>query len=267
MASKGCDVKRAHTRRRTAEGDPVATTAGHVEHLAEGVTLYLGDCRDILPRLAKVDAIVTDPPYGEVTHAGARSANSLDRSTVDFAPLAGGDLVRFSRRFLELANRWVIMTCEWQQAACLEAAGAPLVRLGVWVKPNGAPQFSGDRPGMGWEAVAILHREGKKRWNAGGHHAVWTCPIEQGEHPTQKPERLVAEWVHAFTDVKETILDPFMGSGTTGVAAVKRGRRFIGIEIEEHYFRIAVRRISEALKQPDMFLGRRAPAKQEVLDL
>ena len=267
MAVKGSDVKRRQTPRTAANDGPIASMAGHVEHVAEGVTLYLGDCRDILPRLKNVDAIVTDPPYGEVTHAGARSANSLDRSSVDFAPLPGGDLVRLCRRFLELTNRWVIMTCEWQQAACLEAAGAPLVRLGVWVKPNGAPQFTGDRPGMGWEAVAILHREGKKRWNAGGHHAVWTCAIEQGEHPTQKPERLVTAWVHAFTDPQETILDPFMGSGTTGVAAVKLGRRFIGIEIEERYFRLAVRRISEALQQPDMFLERRAPAKQEALDL
>jgi predicted RNA methylase len=267
MASKGCDLKRERTLHGAAEDGRDASTTGHVEHLADGVTLYLSDCRDILPRLEKLDAVVTDPPYGEVTHAGARSANSLDRPTVDFAPLAGGDLVRFCRRFVELANRWVIMTCEWQQAACLEAAGAPLVRLGVWVKPNGAPQFTGDRPGMGWEAVAILHRDGTKRWNAGGHHAVWTCPIEQGEHPTQKPERLVANWVHAFTDVQETVLDPFMGSGTTGVAAVKLGRRFIGIEIDEDYFRIAVRRISEALKQPDMFLARRAPAKQAELDL
>lgn len=261
MADKGSDLKRPRARHRAP------SMAVHVEHLAPGVTLYLGDCRDILPRLAAVDAIVTDPPYGVVTHAGARSSHAFDRSMVDFAPLPCGDLVRFCRRFIQLANRWVILTCEWQQAAGLEAAGAPLVRLGVWVKPNGAPQFTGDRPGMGWEAVAILHREGKKRWNAGGHHAVWMCPIEQGEHPTQKPERLLAEWVHAFTDPQEIILDPFMGSGTTGVAAVRLGRRFIGIEIEERYFRIAHRRIAEALNQPDMFLAHHQAAKQEVFDL
>lgn len=238
-----------------------------VEHLADGITLHLADCREILPHLKSVDVVLTDPPYGEVTHAGARSAHALRQPMVDFAPIAGGDLVRFCRRFVELAKRWVILTCAWQHAAVLEAAGAPLVRLGVWVKPNGAPQFTGDRPAMGWEAVALLHRAGAKYWNGGGHRAVWTCPIEQGEHPTQKPERLVAEWVRSFTDPQETLLDPFMGSGTTGVAAVKLGRRFIGIEVEEKYFAIAVRRIAEALRQPDLFIPHHGPTRQEVLDL
>ncbi len=239
-----------------------------VEELAPGVTLYLGDCRDILPSLTGVDAVITDPPYGSATHAGARSARSFGRPMVNFAPIAGGDLVSLSRRFVELARRWVILSCEWQQAACLEAAGAPLVRLGVWVKPNGAPQFSGDRPAMGWEAVAILHREGAKRWNGGGHRAVWTCPIEQGaEHPTQKPERLVIEWVRVFTDAGETILDPFMGSGTTGVAAVKLGCRFVGIEIDETYFRVACRRIEDALRQPSLFASATTRRGQEALDL
>lgn len=238
-----------------------------VEQLTDGVTLYLADCRDVLPKLTSVDVVVTDPPYGEVTHAGARSAQAFGRPMVDFAPIAGGDLVRLCRRFVELANRWVILTCEWQHAAALEAAGAPLVRLGVWVKPNGAPQFTGDRPAMGWEAIAILHREGAKYWNGGGHRAVWTCPIEQGEHPTQKPERLVAEWVRSFTDPQETVFDPFMGSGTTGVTAVKLGRRFIGIEIDEAYFELAVRRIGDALKQPRLFLPEHGSKRQEVLDL
>jgi site-specific DNA-methyltransferase (adenine-specific) len=219
-----------------------------VEKLARGVTLYLGDCREVLPTLGMVDHVITDPPFGAATHAGARSQNSLDVSIIDFAAITGDDLAALSRTFVGLAARWVLMTCEWRHAASLESAGLPLIRLGVWVKPNGAPQFSGDRPGMGWEAIALLHRKGRKRWNGGGHHAVWTCPIERGEHKTQKPIRLLHNWVCAFTDIGETILDPFMGSGTTGVAAVQLSRKFIGIEIEPRYFDIACRRISEALK-------------------
>jgi DNA modification methylase len=226
-------------------------------------TLYLGDCREILPSLPKVDAVVTDPPYGQVTHAGARSANSLDRTTIDFGSITSIDLTSLCRALTVLAERWVVMTCEWRHAAALEASGVPLIRLGVWIKPNGAPQFTGDRPGTGWEAVALLHREGKKRWNGGGHHAVWTCPIEQGEHPTQKPIRLVSEWVRSFSDPGEIILDPFMGSGTTGVAAINMGRKFIGIEIEERYFSIACRRIEEAARQPDMFIEKVKPAIQD----
>jgi site-specific DNA-methyltransferase (adenine-specific) len=97
-----------------------------------------------------------------------------------------------------------------------------------------------------WEAVAILHREGKKRWNGGGHHAVWVCNVELGEHPTQKPLKLLLEWVAKFSDPGETILDPFMGSGTTGVACAQLGRRFIGIEKNANYFEVALRRITDA---------------------
>lgn len=221
------------------------------EHLAEGVTLHLADCRDVLPKVGRIDVVITDPPYGRTTHAGARSAKSLTRSQIDFRPISAAELVETCQTLCSIAERWVVMTCEWQHAAALEAADVPLVRLGVWVKPNAAPQFSGDRPGMGWEAVAILHRKGRKRWNGGGHHAVWHCPVERGGHPTQKPERLVTDWLQKFSNPGETVLDPFMGSGTTGVAAVRHGRRFVGVEIEPRYFDIACARISAALKQQD----------------
>jgi site-specific DNA-methyltransferase (adenine-specific) len=236
-----------------------------IERLSDSVTLYLGDCREVLPTLGNVDHIITDPPYGSVTHAGARSENSLNISTIDFAAITSADLATLAAIFVDTASRWVVMTCEWRHAAFLEEAGVPIIRLGVWIKPNGAPQFTGDRPGTGWEAVALLHRQGAKRWNGGGHHAVWTCPIEQGEHPTQKPVRLIADWVRAFSDMHEIILDPFMGSGTTGVAAVRLGRKFIGIEIEPKYFDIACRRIQAALDAPDLFIEPPKPIKQEAM--
>lgn len=232
------------------------------ECLAEGVTLHLADCREILPTLRGIDVVITDPPYGAVTHAGARSARSPGASVIDFAPIAGTELVDLSRTLCDLAARWVVMTCDWRHAALLADSDAPLVRLGVWVKLNAAPQFSGDRPGTGWESVAILHRKGRKRWNGGGHHAVWTCPVQRGGHPTQKPERLIAEWVRLFSDPGETILDPFMGSGTTGVAAVKAGRRFTGIELDPRYFDMACRRISDALAQPDFLVLHAAPLRR-----
>lgn len=83
-----------------------------------------------------------------------------------------------------------------------------------------------------------------------------------GFHPTEKPVYIMTQIVR---HTRGTILDPFMGSGTTGVAAVKLGRKFIGIEIEPKYFDIAVRRISDALKQPDFFIARPKPAKQESI--
>lgn len=76
-------------------------------------------------------------------------------------------------------------------------------------------------------------------------------PVERGKHPTQKPERLVTDWIEKFSNSGELVLDPFMGSGTTGVAAAKRGRRFIGIERDPKYFEIACQRIAQAIAQSE----------------
>jgi site-specific DNA-methyltransferase (adenine-specific) len=217
-------------------------------------TLYQGDAFDIMPTLGEVDSIITDPPYDAKTHANARSLRGRHLiSTIDFDSFTEEQFTQFCRNAVTQAKRWVVMSCAWRHAAELERAGVPLVRFGIWHKPNGAPQFTGDRPGTGWEAIAILHREGRKHWNGGGHHAVWVCNIEHGEHPTQKPLKLLLDWVAKFTDEGETVLDPFMGSGTTGVACIKLGRKFIGIEKRADYFDLACRRIDAANRQANLF--------------
>lgn len=236
-------------------------------------TLYLGDCLSILPTLGKVDAVVTDPPYGvSATHANHLSKVKLRNGTpagqaLGFDGISGHALVDLAKAWCGLAKRWVVFTCEWKHAHLLDEAGL-LVRLGIWRKPDGAPQFTGDRPGTGWEAVAICHRQGRKRWNGGGRHAVWTFPKGTGDgHPTQKPVSFVRSLLTDFTDPDETILDPFMGSGTTGVACAKLGRKFIGIEIDPGYFDFACRRIEDAYRQPDMFIEPPARQVQETLDI
>jgi len=213
----------------------------------ESSTLFCGDAFQIMPTLGDVDCIISDPPYNAKTHKGARA------SRIDFDSITDAQFIEFCGNAVAQARRWVVMSCAWQHAAELEKAGVPLVRLGIWHKPNGSPQFTGDRPGMGWEAIAILHRQGRKHWNGGGHHAVWVCNVEHGEHPTQKPLKLVMDWVSKFTDPNEIILDPFMGSGTTGVACAKLGRRFIGIEKRPDYFELACHRIADVHRQIDMF--------------
>ena len=219
-----------------------------------GCTLHLADCFSLMPELGQVDVIISDPPYNRKTHKGARTTRGGQRAVlVDFDSLTEDHFIEFCGNAVAQARRWVILNCAWQHAAELERSGLPLVRLGAWIKPNGAPQFTGDRPGVGWEAIAILHREGKKRWNGGGHHAVWACNVEHGGHPTQKPLKLLMDWVTKFTDPGELVLDPFMGSGTCGVACAKLGRKFIGIEKRADYFDLACRRISEAHRQADMF--------------
>lgn len=223
------------------------------EEIGDAV-LYRGDCLEVMATLPDgcVDVAVTDPPYGEQTHLGARTGTG-NAVLVTFNSISEATFLDLCRESVRVAKRWVVMTCEWRHAAKLEESGLPLVRLGVWHKPNGAPQFTGDRPGTGWEAVAILHREGKKRWNGGGHHAVWVANKISGEHPTQKPLALVRKWIEQFSDKEETIFDPFCGSGTTGVASLERGRKFIGVEIDQKYFDIACRRIEEAQRQQRLF--------------
>jgi site-specific DNA-methyltransferase (adenine-specific) len=228
-------------------------------------TLYLGDCHALRVDLPSVDHVFTDPPYGgEETHQDHLSGVNLTdkypaRQQLGFDGLSLEQMRFFAGQWVMRARRWVVFTCEWKYVHALPH----LVRMGIWRKPDSAPQFTGDRPGMGWEAVAICHRDGKKRWNGGGRHAVWNVGYQTDpalfkqradKHPTQKPVGLVKAWVSDFTDEGETILDPFMGSGTTGVAAVQMGRKFIGIEKDPHWFAVACRRIEEAQRQGDMFI-------------
>ena len=219
-------------------------------------TLYLGDCLEILPTLPRVDAVITDPPYGDAaTHGKHLSTITLAngepaRQALGFAGITKAEAVEYAASWTQKAERWVVFTCEWKYAHALDEAGL-LVRLGIWRKPDGAPQFTGDRPGTGWEAVAVCHKPGRKRWNGGGKHGFWIHAKAQNDsgHPTGKPLGLFSDFVGDFTDKGESVLDPFMGSGTTGVACMNLGRKFIGIEIEPKYFDIACERIENAQRQ------------------
>jgi len=222
-------------------------------------TLYLGDCRDILQTLPKVDAVITDPPYGKRTHAKARTNKAeTARSTyrqgasrfIDFDFMEDGDFEAMARECLLLARRWVVMTCDHRHAA-LTFDWPEHVRLGAWVKVAPMPSLNGDRPGSGHESVLILHNEGAKRWNRGGGAAIWRLPPMKAttDVATQKPLNLAECFVSDFTDFGEVVLDPFMGSGTTGVACHNQGRSFVGIERELRHFDIACRRIEDAQRQ------------------
>jgi site-specific DNA-methyltransferase (adenine-specific) len=146
-------------------------------------------------------------------------------------------------------ERWLIATMEWRHIAALEHDTPEpweFVRFGVWVKTNPMPQISADRPANGWEGICYLHRKGtKKRWNGGGTHGNWIGPtLQNGLHPTGKPEPFVESLVTRLTDEGDLILDPFAGSGTTGVVAKRLGRRCILIERDEKYCEVAARRLS-----------------------
>lgn len=179
------------------------------------VTLHLGDCRDVLATLPpdSHDVCVSDPPYADETHDNAKSRgkDSLDADgkpghllTSQFGSIAFPDLRDTLGLVGTVTRRWIVITCDWRHAAKLSEtppAGLWFVRFGVWVKPNGAPQFTGDRPGQGWEAVAWLHRKGTKAtWNGGGRSSVFIEPKVSGDHPTQKPLPMIRQFVALTSD-------------------------------------------------------------------
>jgi site-specific DNA-methyltransferase (adenine-specific) len=256
---------------------------GRVETIGD-CTLYLGDCLEILPTLGKVDAVVTDPPYSQHVHsssmrgaAGWKGKIAVERK-LGFDALTDVQRQAIAQFGAESAARWVLVFSDTESSHLwrdeMESQGLEYVRTAFWRKLNGAPQFTGDRPAVACEAITICHPRGRKRWNGGGRQGFYDVPIamdrggsagEERVHTTQKPIALMNALVGDFTDNGEVICDPFMGSGTTGVACVNLGRKFIGIEIEPRYFDIACRRIEEAYKQPRLFAEPKPEPKQEAL--
>lgn len=210
-----------------------------------------GDAMAVLRDLqaASVDHVITDPPYDSKTHAGARTTRGKNvvSAGICFAPISPSDV---ARDLLRVARRWVVAFCSAEMiGGYASAAGADWVRAGFWRKPSSMPQMTGDRPAVGGEAVAIMHRQGRKAWNGGGRAAFWSCNVDRGNgrlHPTQKPLALMRELVRDFTDPGEVILDPFAGSGTTGVAALAEGRRVLLVERDPGHVATARRRCAAA---------------------
>lgn len=239
-----------------------------VEHLAEGVTLYLGDCMSVLPSLGKVDAVVTDPPY-EFQSSGGGLFRASRMGWMDSIIAAGLDK-GFDHSFMtqDLADS-VVCFCHNDQIPVLSTWFAEHFQrfaICMWHKDNPMPVANKHyKP----DTELYIHA-----WNENGfpvgklaEKGRWFChPVGSTEinHPTVKPLPLMMKVVNNVQG--ETILDPFLGSGSTGVAAVKLGRKFIGIEVNETYFDIACRRIEDALKRPDLFIPAPVPKiKQEPM--
>lgn len=232
-----------------------------VEHIADSVTLYLGDCREILPSIEGVDAIVTDPPYGiGYVHrgGGAGKTRTGTRATTFGGISVRGDDAEFDPSDLVLMGVPAILWGGNHYATRLPNSGGWL----VWDKRDSIAANDQSDCEFAWSNIASTARLFRHKWMG------MVRDSEVGEprvHPTQKPVALM-RWCLGFLPESATILDPFMGSGTTGVAAVRTGRRFVGIEIEPKYFDIACARITEALRQPDMFVESPAPATQLTWD-
>ena len=228
-----------------------------------------------------VDHVIGDLPYDEATHTRARSLKDGGSDiAIDFAPLPATDT--FVPTLINVARRWVMCFCAQEQAGEYQRADPEhYIRALWWIRTNGTPQISGDRPAVPGETICLMHGDAtKKRWNRGGNRGVWEGPICKDPtrmHPTKKPLWLMEALIRDFTDPGDVILDPTMGEGTTGEACLRLGRRFIGAELatgidpatgaydpKRDYYSAAVRRLSRAAALPRqaMLIGTdAAPAK------
>jgi len=206
-------------------------------------TLYLGDCLEILPTLPKVDAVITDPPYGigesskkndsrenlaPPTDYGAFDWDSEPASPIQIAACiaAGGSAIVWGGNYfgLQRQSKWLV----WDKLNSGDFADCEL----AWTNLPGAVRIFRHM----WNGMLKASEKGLPR-----------------VHPTQKPIALM-KWCIDQAGAPQTILDPFMGSGTTGIAASDLGRLFVGIEINQKYFDIACQRIENAQRQVRMFV-------------
>ena len=215
--------------------------------------LILGDCLEVMPTLGKVDAVITDPPYG-IGADKAAAKNKGKRGWTDYG-MSDWDAERPSAAVF---------------AECLRISQSQIIWGGNYFTDFLPPK-------MRW----LIWDKGQRNFSLADFEMAWTSQdkaarafdypralaLQDGkQHPTQKPVALM-QWCLGFLPDADTILDPFMGSGTTLVACAKLGRKGIGIELDPDYFAIACKRVDEAYRQPDLFVAPPEKATQEAWDV
>lgn len=221
-------------------------------------TLYQGDCLEVMAALEPVAHVISDPPYEDELHEAIGRVRRTDgRGMISTLGFGGINAIRadVATAVAGIANGWAILFClaegvrAWRDD--LQAAGVKWDTTLAWVKPDAMPRMNGQGAARGFEcAISCWCGGGGRRWNAGGKRGVYIYavnpPGRDGRHPTEKPLALMREIIRDFTQPGDTILDPFMGSGTTGVAAMIEGRKFIGIERDPQWFGVALERVGAA---------------------
>lgn len=217
-------------------------------------TLYLGDCLEILPTLPKVDAVITDPPYG--VNLGNHDA-AAEKRTQFLAKQAYASYDDSEENLLKIVVPAVILALSISDRGMVFCAG-----LNVWHFPRASmiggvylPAACGRNP-WGFTSLAhcLMYGAAPDLHKGAKHTAIRSSePSDKNGHPCPKPTGWMNWAVDLGSRYAETVLDPFMGSGTTGVACMGLGRKFIGIEIDPGYFDIACRRIEQAQSQQRLF--------------
>lgn len=215
----------------------------HRKEVIGNATLYLGDCREVLPELGKVDAVVTDPPYGIGEAAGKNASRGNMAKAKDYGNATWDDqpVPEPIMAMVRDAGRWNIIF-GGNYYPC-----PPAKCWLIWDKENGSNDFADAE--MAWTNLPKAVRLIRFMWNG----MLRANGEGRGDHPTQKPIGVMRWAINHLPEPNRVILDPFMGSGTTGVAAMSLGRSFIGIEREPSYFDIACRRIEDCQRQGNLF--------------
>jgi site-specific DNA-methyltransferase (adenine-specific) len=226
----------------------------------ETIQLHLGDCLEVMKNIpdGSVDMVLSDPPYGMDYQSNRRAATpKFDKIIQDTGVEWLDDFCSEIHRIMR-ENSAAYVFCSWHNVDLFKQAFErkfKIKNLLVWVKNN---HGSGDLLGAyapKYEFVFFLHK-GRCLLRDGRRPDVLEYAKVNGSkmvHPTEKPVDLLQRFIIDASDVGDTVLDPFMGSGTTGVACVNTNRKFIGIELDEKYFEIAKKRIEGTKKQDGFF--------------
>lgn len=225
-------------------------------------TLYLGDCMDILPTLAKVDAVITDPPYSARTHKGhdAGCGMRLDdasRSGLGYGALTPASASGLSVQLSFVCSGWIVWMTDHTLApaiaVALEDQGRYVFAPIPFFQAGRSVRLTGDGPSSWTDWIVVARTKAQIKWGTlpGGYiaSAGWNDKALMGGKPTALMESLVRD----YSRPGDTVLDSHMGAGTTGVACLRNGRKFIGCEVDADAFDIACRRIEQTAKQGQLF--------------
>jgi DNA modification methylase len=234
-----------------------------IKKIIGNCTLYNANCEEVMPLISTVDAVVTDPPYG-INESSKKIANR-QRSKHGFSKSLADQKYYGEFSWDKVRPTDELISNIRSKAKYQAIFGGNYFDLPptscwlIWDKLNGSNDFADCE--MAWTNWNKAIRKFDWLWNG-----MIRKNNEERFHPTQKPLELM-KWVISLCPQSNVVFDPFMGSGTTGVACAKLGKKFIGVELDPKYFQIACQRIEKAYQEPDLFVSPPTEIKQEVMEL